>query len=134
MRMHDRSFVGADGVGSGLECGADVRDGRFAGPGVERTGFEQRVGPGANDPIGEAAGFLRFREVTLQNSLGAESLCRNEPSDAPSGESGDAVLDAVALAQVAGFAVKQPDEASTNIAESNQAEVEGADTRGSWLE
>ena len=44
--VDDRAFVGGDGVGSLIEGGADVVDGRLAVLDVEGGGFEEDVGLG----------------------------------------------------------------------------------------
>ncbi len=48
--VDDWSFVGGDGVGSVLERGADVIDGRLAGFDVEGGGFEEDIGLGGFQP------------------------------------------------------------------------------------
>jgi len=44
--VDDRAFVGGDGVGSLIEGGADVVDGRLAVLDVEGCGFEEDIGLG----------------------------------------------------------------------------------------
>ena len=44
--VDDGAFVGGDGVGSVVECGADVVDGGLAVCHVEGRGFEEDVGAG----------------------------------------------------------------------------------------
>jgi len=58
--VDDCPFVGGDGVGSVLESGADVIDGRVAVLDVERCGFEQDVCFGGVEP-GANVGNVRMR-------------------------------------------------------------------------
>ena len=58
--VDDGSFVGGDGVGSVVEGGADVIDGRLAGLDVEGGGFEEDVGLGGLE-LGLDAGKLLIR-------------------------------------------------------------------------
>ena len=53
--MDDRTFVGGDGVGSVIEGGADVVDGRLAVLDVEGCGFEQDIGLGVLQPDTDAS-------------------------------------------------------------------------------
>jgi hypothetical protein len=66
--VDDGAFVGGDGVGSVLESGADVVDGRLSGFDVERCGFEENVGAGGGEPVVEGGGLLRrFPAVSGQS-------------------------------------------------------------------
>ena len=51
--MDNRAFVGGDGVGSVLECGADVIDGGLAGFDIEGCGFEEDIGAGCLQPVAD---------------------------------------------------------------------------------
>jgi hypothetical protein len=48
--MDAGAFVGGDGVGSVIECGADVVDGGLAGFDIEGGGFEEDIGAGGLQP------------------------------------------------------------------------------------
>ncbi len=81
MRMHDRSLVGADDVGSGIEGGAQVRDRGLSGLGVQRAGLEKGVGPGCGDPVLEVTAVWPSekspaRSFPTENPLGAASQPR----------------------------------------------------------
>ncbi len=54
--MNDGAFVGGDGVGSVLECSADMVDGGLAGFDVERSRFEQNISAGGGQPFASVAG------------------------------------------------------------------------------
>ena len=49
------AFVGGNGVGSVLECGADVIDGGLASFYVEGGGFEEDIGAGRREPVADVA-------------------------------------------------------------------------------
>ena len=62
--MNDGAFVGGDGVGSVLECGADMVECGLSGLDVERCGFEQDIGAGRCQPVADVAG-MRGRHSCL---------------------------------------------------------------------
>ena len=72
--MHDRPLVRADDMGADLQRGANVSDGRLAGFGVQRTGFEHDVGLGGMHPTARVANRPAFREIAGQQFVRRESV------------------------------------------------------------
>jgi hypothetical protein len=50
-----------------------------------------------------------------------------DPTQGAGGDSGDAVMDAVAISELGGAIGEQTDECPVDVAEAEEAEVEGAD-------
>jgi hypothetical protein len=88
--VDDGSFVGGDGVGSMIEGGADVVDGGLAGFYVEGCGFEEDIGAGGGEPGANVGRVGAGRECSGQAGLGIETGVIGDPSQATSGDSGDA--------------------------------------------
>ena len=133
MRVHDRPFVRADGVRSRFQRSANVGDGGLARLGIQRTRLKHGVRSGRGQPFRQAFHLLSFGKLGIEQIFGRESPRRDEPAQPARCNSGNAVLDAVSVAQIGGLAIKQGYKTSTDIAEADQAEIERADKIRSWL-
>src|SRR6267378_4067810 len=129
--MDDWAFVGCYRVGSAFERGADVIDGWLSAFDVEGSSFEHdirlsRVEPGVAVCALFAAHSRECIRVLRAQEIGHIKAGRVYlPADAPRGDSRDAPLDAVALAQLGFFALQEFDQRPVDVAESEQAEVNG---------
>ena len=134
--VDDGAFVGGDGVGSVLECGADVVDGGLAVLHVERGGFEEDVGLGGGEPVADA---LLAKRSLRQDCRATDS--HSDPRRLGSAihprrreaTAGDAVGDAVAVAEFFGAVFEQADQSPVDVAEAEEAEVVGADATSQGL-
>lgn len=139
VRVNDRAFVGADGMRSVFERGADVIDRRQTGFDIKRRGFEEHVPTsrgkprlclfvGGCGPRGLKPAFLRWLFGTAQAApFQIQTVGIGDPAQASRGDSGDAELNAVALAQFLGAVLEQPDQRPVDVAEAEEAEVVGTD-------
>ena len=137
--VHDGALVGGDGVGSVLEGGADVGDGGLAVVHVEGGGFEEDVGLGGGEPGADVAcdgtagariwsDFRLFAGRSARATyIGIDSVWVGDPSQAAGGDAGDAVGNAVAVAEFLGAIFEKADEGPVDVAEAEEAEVVGAD-------
>ena len=137
--VDDGAFVGGDGVGSVLEGGADVVDGGLAVGHVQGCGFEEDIGAGGGEPgTGVARDFLAGSQGRIRCRHFAGRSARatfvqidsggvGDPAQVARGDSGDAVGDAVALAEFLRAVFEQTDERPVDVAEAEKAEVVSAD-------
>ena len=126
--MHDRAFVGGDGVSAMLERGFEVLDGRLAGLDVERTGFENYVGAGTFEPFANIARglcVLRRGPVIIEDGQRVEAVGIGEPPAAARGDTREAPADVLAAAQFDFFGDKLANESAADVAEADDREIVG---------
>ena len=77
--VDDGAFVGGDGVGSVLECGADVGYGGFAVFHVQRGGFEEDVSVRGGEPFADVLGSgLAGAKIRVR----IQAICVGDPAHA----------------------------------------------------
>jgi hypothetical protein len=126
--MHDRTFVGGDGVGAMLERGFEVLDGGLAGLEVERTGFEDYVGAGTVEPFANIARglcLLQRGPVIVEDSQRVEAVGIGEPAAAACGDTREAPADVIAAAEFDFFGDELANESAADIAEADDREIVG---------
>ncbi len=125
--VDDGAFVGGDGVGSVLERGADVVDGGLAVSTLRDVASKRTS---ARAAASHSRNIIRsFNAEDAEDAEGSERKdVRNpsgigDPSQAARGDSGDAVGNAVVLAQFRGTVGEQADESPVDVAVAEEAEV-----------
>jgi hypothetical protein len=134
--VQDGTFVGGDGVGSGVKRRANVVNRRLSRGSVERTHLKQRISFPQAQPLVHICRLLRLGEISAEQLLGSKSAGRYQPSQPARGQSGHAPANAIALAELRLFVAQQRDEGLADVAKSNDTEVIGADagiSRVKWL-
>ena len=126
--MHDRAFVGGDGVRAEFESGFDMVDGRLAGCGVERTGFENHVGASALDPLADVSrSSVRMLRgpVTVEDGQRIQAFGIDQPAGAACRDTGKTPAHVVAAAKLRFFGDKQAQERASYVAETDDRQVVG---------
>jgi hypothetical protein len=123
--VHDRSFIGANGVRAAFERGFQMIDGGLAGTAVERSRLEEDVRVRSFKPFADIlrrGPRGRLRAAARQECLGVESIRIRDPADAARGDASELPLDAVVLAQASFLRAQQTQEFLADVAEADQRE------------
>jgi len=108
----------------------DVVDGRLAVLQVQRGGLEEDVCFGCVEPaanVGDVRIRLQIRSVRGDELREFEALSIGVPSQATGGYAGDPESDSVTVAQFGGAIRQQLRQRAIDVAETEKAEVVGAD-------
>src|SRR5262245_20642527 len=101
--MHNRAFVGGDGMGAMFERRSEMLDGGLASLEVERTGFEHYIGAGTFEPFANIARrlcVLRRGPVIVEDSQRVEAVGISEPAAAACGDTGEAPAYVIAATEL----------------------------------
>lgn len=132
--VDDWSFVGGDSVGSVFKRGADVIDRGLAGGDVERSSFEEDVGLGGLQPVSDVCRLISFPAVSGQecplhtgplHTGQIQAVWIGDPSQAAGCDSSNAERNSVARVEFRLAVFEQLRERAVDVAEAEQAEVEG---------
>jgi hypothetical protein len=125
--VDDGAFVGSNRVGSMVQGGADVVDGRLSGRNVEGSGFEEDVSFGRGEPGMDVCSLREFRGGGRFDLFGIDACRIGDPTEAAGGDSCDDEFDPATLAEFLRSISEEADQGAVYVAEAQEAEIVGAD-------
>src|SRR5208337_45056 len=119
-----------------FQCCANIVNRGPAVRRIQRTGLEQRVGSAQPQPLPNIGPLLRLGEISRQQLLRIEAVGCNQPAKAAGSHTGYAPLYGKTTPELLLFLLKQRDQCPADIAQSDEAQIIGANAGFSgmkWL-
>src|SRR4029077_10611773 len=122
-RMHDRPFVGGNGVGAEFEGGLQVLDGGLAGLRNERAGLKQHIRAHFFQPLTNVAARLARGPVAVKDGEGTQTIRNGAPAAAARGQTSEAPAHVIAAAYFSLLGDQQTQKRLADIAEANDRKI-----------